>query len=110
MQGIQASLPPRQTYLTEPSGKCYTRTEDLTQLKKAPNYSWLKEATATTLQQSLKVVARVKEKIANTRQDLLHKISRKLVDKNQIIVVESLGVKRLARTKLAKSVPDVERL
>ena len=74
MQGIQPSLSPRQTYLTEPNGKCYARIEHLTQLKKDPNYSWLKEATANKLQQSPKIVARVKEKIANTRQDLLHKI------------------------------------
>ncbi len=131
----------------------------LTQLKKLPDYLFLQEATAATLQQSLKNlesafknffqkrakfpkfkskhkkqsirypescsikgngvklpkrlrrrqqtlsrktkgsnnrkkqvkrVAKVHEKIANTRQDFLHKISRELVDENQVIVVENL--------------------
>ncbi|SKB14640.1 transposase [Planktothrix sp. PCC 11201] len=54
----------------------------------------------------VKRVAKVHEKIANTRQDFLHKISRELVDENQVIVVENLCIKGLARTKLAKSVLD----
>jgi putative transposase len=54
----------------------------------------------------VKRVAKIHEKIANTRQDFLHKISRKLVDENQVIVVENLCIKGLARTKLAKSVLD----
>jgi len=53
-----------------------------------------------------KRVAKVHEKIANTRQDFLHKVSRKLVDENQVIVVENLCVKGLARTRLAKSILD----
>ncbi len=155
--------------------------KDLTQLKKLPDYLFLQEATAATLQQSLKNlesafknffqkrarfpkfkskhkkqsirypescsikgngvklpkaqrlrrrqqslsrktkgsnnrkkqvkrVAKVHEKIANTRQDFLHKISRKLVDENQVIVVENLCIKGLARTKLAKSVLDAIRV
>ncbi|MBD2481020.1 RNA-guided endonuclease TnpB family protein [Planktothrix sp. FACHB-1365] len=54
----------------------------------------------------VKRVAKVHEKIANTRVNFLHKLSRKLVDENQVIVVENLCVKGLARTKLAKSVLD----
>ncbi|XWK88898.1 MAG: RNA-guided endonuclease TnpB family protein [Phormidium sp.] len=53
-----------------------------------------------------KRVAKVHEKIGNTRLDFLHKLSRKLVDKNQVIVVEDLCVKGMARTKMAKSVLD----
>ena len=41
----------------------------------------------------VKRVAKVHEKIANTRQDFLHKLSRKLVDENQFILVENLCVK-----------------
>ncbi|MFM6422560.1 RNA-guided endonuclease InsQ/TnpB family protein [Planktothrix sp.] len=61
----------------------------------------------------VKRVAKVHEKIANTRLDFLHKLSRKLVDENvqtrhgaSVLVVENLCVKGLARTKLAKSVLD----
>ncbi len=55
---------------------------------------------------AVKVVARVHEKISNTRQDFLHNLSRKLCDDNQVIVAENLCVKGLARTKLAKSMYD----
>lgn len=55
---------------------------------------------------AIKEVALVHEKITNTRQDFLHKLSRKLVDENQIIVAEDLCLKGLARTKLAKSIHD----
>ncbi|MCL1468048.1 RNA-guided endonuclease InsQ/TnpB family protein [Argonema galeatum] len=54
----------------------------------------------------VKRVAKVHEKIANTRLDFLHKLSRRLVDENQVIVAENLCVKGLARTKLAKSIHD----
>ncbi len=57
-------------------------------------------------QKQVKRVARVPEKIANTRQDFLHKLSRKLVDENQVIIAENLCIKGLARTKLAKSILD----
>lgn len=55
---------------------------------------------------AIKQVAKVHEKITNTRQDFLHKLSRKLVDENQVIVAENLCIKGLASTKLAKSVHD----
>ena len=42
------------------------------------------------------------EKISNARRDFLHKLSRKLVDKNQVIVCENLNIKGLVRNhKLA---------
>jgi len=54
-----------------------------------------------------KAVARVHEKITRCREDFLHKLSRKLVDKNQVIVVENLAVKNMVRNhKLAKSISD----
>ncbi len=55
---------------------------------------------------AIKRVAKVHEKITNTRQNFLHKLSRKLVDENQVIVAEDLCLKGLARTKLAKSIHD----
>ena len=53
-------------------------------------------------------MARVHERVSNVRQDFLHKLSRKLVDDNQVIVVESLHVKGMVRNhKLAKAISDV---
>ncbi len=55
-----------------------------------------------------KLVARVHERVSNVRQDYLHKLSRKLVDDNQVIVVESLNTKGMVRNhKLAKAISDV---
>ncbi|VXD21867.1 transposase (fragment) [Planktothrix serta PCC 8927] len=55
-----------------------------------------------------KIVAKVHEKIANSRQDFLHKLSRNLVDESQIIVVENLNVKGMVKNrKLSKSISDV---
>lgn len=65
-----------------------------------------KQKGSSNRKKQVKKVARVHQKIANTRQDFLHKLSRRLVDENQVIVVENLCVKGLARTNKAKSVLD----
>jgi putative transposase len=55
-----------------------------------------------------KFVAKVHERVSNTRQDFLHKLSRKLVDESQVIVVENLNIKGLVRNrKLSKAISDV---
>ncbi len=43
------------------------------------------------------IVARVYEQVSNVRQDYLHKLSRKIVDNNQVVVVENLNVKGMVR-------------
>ncbi|NER20733.1 MAG: IS200/IS605 family element transposase accessory protein TnpB [Symploca sp. SIO1C2] len=53
------------------------------------------------------VIAKVHNKISRCRADFLHKLSRKLVDENQVIVVENLAIKGMVRNhKLAKSISD----
>ena len=55
-----------------------------------------------------KVVARVYERVSNSRADFLHKLSRKLVSENQVVVVENLHVKGMVRNhNLAKAISDV---
>ena len=55
-----------------------------------------------------KLVARVHERISNARQDFLHKLSRKIVNDNQVVVVENLNVKGMVRLHcLAKAISDV---
>ncbi len=54
-----------------------------------------------------KVVARVYERVSNSRSDFLHKLSRKLVNENQVVVVENLYVKGMVRNhNLAKAISD----
>ncbi|MBW4503692.1 MAG: transposase [Scytonema hyalinum WJT4-NPBG1] len=56
---------------------------------------------------AIKIVARVYEQVSNVRQDYLHKLSRKIVDNNQVVVVENLNVKGMVRNhKLAKAISD----
>lgn len=53
-------------------------------------------------------VAKQHEKIANQRKDFLNKLSKQLIDENQIIVLETLKIKKLMKNhKLAKSIADV---
>lgn len=53
-----------------------------------------------------KRVARVHAKIAHARADFAHKTARRLIDENQVVAVETLGVSALARTRMAKSIHD----
>lgn len=57
---------------------------------------------------SKKRVARVHQKITNCREDFLHKLSRRIVNENQIIVVENLNVKGMMQNHcLAKAIHQV---
>ncbi|MBW4423374.1 MAG: transposase [Nostoc desertorum CM1-VF14] len=54
-----------------------------------------------------KVVAKVYERVSNSRQDFLHKLSYKLVSDSQAVIVENLHVLGMIRNhKLAKSISD----
>lgn len=54
-----------------------------------------------------KVVAKVYERVSNSRQDFLHKLSYKLVSDSQAVIVESLHVKGMVRNhNLAASISD----
>lgn len=52
-------------------------------------------------------VAKIHEKIKNQRKDFLHKLSKKIIDENQVIVLEDLKVKEMMEDKkLAKEIAD----
>lgn len=54
-----------------------------------------------------KFVAKVHERVSNSRQDFLHKLSRKLVNDSQVVIVENLHVKGMVRNhNLAKAISD----
>jgi len=55
-----------------------------------------------------KVVAKVYERVSNSRQDFLHKLSYKLVSDSQAVIVENLHVLGMVRNhNLAKAISDV---
>lgn len=90
---------------TVPNPKYYRKYE--AKLQKAQRIlSKRKKRSKNKGKQRLKV-ARVHEKVANTRLDLLHKVSAKLVKENQLICYESLKVSNMLKNhKLAKSIAD----
>ena len=52
-------------------------------------------------------IARLHKKIYNQRNDYLHKLSKKIIDENQIIVLEDLKVKDMEQNnKLARNISD----
>ncbi|OIP68138.1 MAG: transposase [Oscillatoriales cyanobacterium CG2_30_40_61] len=53
-------------------------------------------------------VARVHRKITNCREDFLHKLSRRIVNENQVIVTENLNIKGMIKNPcLAKAIAQV---
>lgn len=53
-------------------------------------------------------VNKIHERIANSRKDFTHKLSTKLIQENDIIVVENLNLKAMAQClKLGKSINDL---
>ncbi len=66
-----------------------------------------KQKGSSNRKKARRIVARVHEKIANVRKDFLHKLSRKMVNENQVICVENLAVKNLVKNhNLAKAISD----
>lgn len=75
-------------------------------LRKAQQSLSRKKKGSTRRRKQRQKVARLHEHVANARQDFLHKLSTRLVCKNQAVIAEDLSVKGLARTRLAKSIHD----
>jgi putative transposase len=53
-------------------------------------------------------VAKMHEKITNQRLDFIHKVSKRIISENQVIVLEDLAVKNMMKNdRLAQSISDV---
>lgn len=84
----------------------YFRTSQLKLAKEQIKLSHCTKGSNNYKKQKLKV-ALVHEKIKNQRKDFQHKLSRKIVNENQVIVSEDLNVKGMLKNhKLAKSIQD----
>ncbi len=55
--------------------------------------------TSQRREKARKLVAKVHERVSNSRQDFLHKLSRKIVDENQVVVVENLNLKGMVKKR-----------
>lgn len=75
--------------------------------RKQRKLSRKKDKTTNKRRKAKKALARVHSKISRVREDFLHKLSRKIVNENQVIVVEDLAVKNMVKNhNLAKAISD----
>jgi putative transposase len=75
--------------------------------RKQRKLSRKKDKTTRKRRKAKRALARVHSKISRVREDFLHKLSRKIVNENQVIVVEDLAVKNMVKHhNLAKSISD----
>jgi putative transposase len=75
--------------------------------RKQRKLSRKKDKTTGKRRKAKLAVAKVHSKISRVREDFLHKLSRKIVNENQVIVVENLAVKNMVKNhNLAKSISD----
>lgn len=76
--------------------------------RKQRKLSRKKDKTTNKRRKAKKALARVHSRIARVREDFLHKLSRKIVNENQVIVLEDLAVKNMVKNhNLAKAISDV---
>ena len=77
------------------------------QLKRKQQDLCRKQKASKNRNKSCILVALVHEKITNSRNDFQHKLSRRLVNENQVIGLEKLVVKNMVKNhKLSKSISD----
>jgi putative transposase len=75
-------------------------------LRKANQALSRKEKGSANRKKAAARAAGVHAKVSDARRDFHHKLSTQIIRENQAVYVESLSVKGLARTRLAKSVYD----
>jgi putative transposase len=51
-------------------------------------------------------LAKLHAYIYNARNDFLHKLSKAIIDENQVVVVEDINIKKLMKSNFAKSISD----
>ena len=97
--------------LTESTGR---KTENPRFLKRSQRNLRRKQKTLSRKEKGSKnrakarlKVAKAHERSANAKEDFQHKLSKRLVDENQAIIVETLAVKNMLKNRgLAKAISD----
>ena len=76
-------------------------------LAKAQKHLSRKQKGSNSFERQRRKVAKIHEKISNTRQDVLHKVSHQLVSDYDLIALEDLNVKgMMSNRKLSKHIAD----
>ena len=82
--------------------------KSLQRLKELQRRVSRKKRGSKNRKKAIQKLARCHEKVVNQRNDLLHKLSYRVVSENQAIAVESLNVAGMQKNhKLARSISDV---
>ena len=98
--------------IVDSNGKKYKNHKYLTRsqnklAKEQRKLSHMKKGSSNRNKQRIKV-ARLLKHIHNQRNDYLHKLSKSIIDENQIICIEDLKVKdMMGGSKLARNISDV---
>lgn len=87
-----------------PAPKCVRRADR--RLRKAQRALCRKKPGSRRREKAKYRVSRIHRKVSNQRADFLHKLSTDLTRRYDLICVEDLNTKALARTKLSRSVLD----
>jgi len=81
--------------------------KDEARLAKAQRRLAKKKRGSMNRAKARKKVARIHARIADKRQDFLHKLTSRIIDENQVVCAESLRVKNMVKNRhLAKSILD----
>ncbi len=84
-----------------------TKKHEKNLARKQKKLSRKKDKTSYNRRKARLAVAKVYSKIQRVREDFLHKLSRKIVDENQVIIVENLAVRNMVKNHyLAKAIFD----
>ena len=81
--------------------------QDEKRLAKAQRRLAKKKRGSMNRAKARKKVARIHARIADRRQDFLHKLTSRIIDENQVVCAESLRVKNMVKNRyLSKSIAD----
>jgi putative transposase len=85
----------------------HLKKHELNLKRKQRKLSRKKDKTTNKRRKAHLAVAKVHSKISRVRSDFLHKLSRKTVNENQVIVVENLAVKNMVKNhNLVRAISD----
>lgn len=101
--GLKSFLVTSEGEVVEPP-RCYRKAQK--KLRRAQRALSRKKKDSSRRRKARGGVARLHEETANQRRDFHHKEARKLVDRHGLIAHESLNVRGIAQTRLAKATHD----
>lgn len=95
------------SYLTERYSAPRPLKRNLKRLRRANRQLAKKKMGSRNRERAKKRLAKLHWKIANIRNDAIHKITKKICSENEVVVLETLNVEGMKKTTLAQAVSDL---